>query len=409
MKKIDPKIVGWLKLTTDFPASDSAQAKLRSGLPLIKGEMESPEQRRWLDDVAQILATPIDDLANYWWRTIREAHALGFPKTAAYLTKLTLPRLAQLPLELVAHDLPDGVSLEAWRKAASVAPETLRDFFLSRPAETLAGAGVEWLLAKIAPIELAPLFRAALSPNGGAGTAELLLPYLKVDPKGKRLEAVLAAIDEDEPGLKALARSLRQASVVRLAVLDSLGWVAQSKRPRLALANLVGLLFEESYSGAAPGRRAYCGELARLLSGLLMAAKLSPAGLALLDKINEIADHLRNTTRDPKLLEVTWAPEHLGRPTEASGTYVTLDGARRWALAYEDAVRAGAALGVLEALGLNLGLGRIAEIGQPLSYSPLRHEDVSGGLLPNDPAVAVTCGWHYNQRPIIRAKVKKTE
>jgi hypothetical protein len=88
--------------------------------------------------------------------------------------------------------------------------------------------------------------------------------------------------------------------------------------------------------------------------------------------------------------------------------YITADGARRWALAHEEAVRNGASretIETLEALGFNLGLRRIEKVGEDVAYKPLRHEDIRSGLLPDDRAIVQTTGWRYGHRVIVRTKV----
>jgi hypothetical protein len=88
--------------------------------------------------------------------------------------------------------------------------------------------------------------------------------------------------------------------------------------------------------------------------------------------------------------------------------YITLDGALRWALAHEEAVRGGASrqtIETLEALGFNLGLRKIEKVGEDVVFNPLRHEDIRSGLLPDDRANVHTTGWQYGHRVIVRAKV----
>lgn len=413
MKNLDIKLVGWLKLAPTFPAPVAAHEKLLAALSDIKADLEGTNKPLWLDDLAQLLTTPDEALPEGWWKQIGEIDAKGCSKTAALIAKLSLPLIAKLPIEKIAHKLPDSGSVEAWRKKADISSDDLCDYYLSTTTETLGGVGIHWLLDNIGPNKLAPLFRLLLEQlthsTHKPAVSEVLLDYLETDSRGKHLEGVLASIGEDAQLLKTLVRVLRSRPAIRILVLDSIGAVAQSKHPRLPLNAFVGLLFEENSSTSAASRSAFCGELARLLSGLLLAPNLSEAGKGAMEKISEITDSLRNTTRDAKLLHSTWALEHLGRPSAESGTYLTPDGARRWALAYEEITRAGGDIGAFEALGFNLGLRKIAEPGKPLVFAPLMHEDITSGLLPDDTAMAVTSGWQFNQRPIIRARVKKVD
>jgi hypothetical protein len=61
---------------------------------------------------------------------------------------------------------------------------------------------------------------------------------------------------------------------------------------------------------------------------------------------------------------------------------------------------------VLEALGVNLGMEPIADAGEAVKFDPERHEDLSGGLLPDMDAESVMCGWQYGEHVVLRARVK---
>lgn len=87
--------------------------------------------------------------------------------------------------------------------------------------------------------------------------------------------------------------------------------------------------------------------------------------------------------------------------------YITPDGARRLGLALEYAIDHGSpeTIDHLEVLSFNLGLRRIAVVGEDVAFNPLRHQDIRGGLLPDDRATVKTTGWQYGSRAIIRAQV----
>jgi len=57
----------------------------------------------------------------------------------------------------------------------------------------------------------------------------------------------------------------------------------------------------------------------------------------------------------------------------------------------------------------NLGLLPIGKKGEAVSFNPLQHEDVDGGLVPGAAAVIEEGGWAVRQEALIRAKVKRAQ
>lgn len=87
--------------------------------------------------------------------------------------------------------------------------------------------------------------------------------------------------------------------------------------------------------------------------------------------------------------------------------YITYVGARRLGMALEYALDHGSKETVdsIEAICFNLGLRRIAVVGEDVAFNPLVHHDTRSGLLPDDRAIVKTTGWQYGSRAILRAQV----
>ena len=87
---------------------------------------------------------------------------------------------------------------------------------------------------------------------------------------------------------------------------------------------------------------------------------------------------------------------------------ITWDGAKMLAIAVEKANDGFPAKDVLSCLCFNLGLIRFGNrLDEQIIYSPIEHEDIEGGILPGEPVVAVAAGWMYQERVLIRAKVRR--
>jgi hypothetical protein len=317
-----------------------------------------------------------------------------------------------MPVDRVANLLPDAQSVESWRKAATCSVEQLADFYFANLAMAAEGAGIAWLLANLPASKLDPLFGFMLDEVGAGARRNVLVPitcdYLEKDPKGQRLEVWLACTLAKADRLKVFCRILRTSNETLLVVTETLALVAQSKAPGLPLGEFVRCLFDDIHVTTGIARQEACGRLARMGSALLLAAHLSPAGTDALGTVKCIGEELRTLARDPALAENTWILSHLGQVEGTEGSYITLEGARRWAFAFDEAVKAGQNVAGLEVLGFNLGLRPLAELGQQTSYAPQSHDDIEGGILPGDPVITLSTGWGFNRKPMVRARVRRT-
>jgi hypothetical protein len=142
-----------------------------------------------------------------------------------------------------------------------------------------------------------------------------------------------------------------------------------------------------------------------------MADRRGPQVDAALDVVRKAARQLRNLTKDETLQARTWTLENLRREDEPSDgrIHVTPEGARHLALAFEKAAQGFAVKDILTVTARNLGLSPIGKKAEAVSYNPLRHEDVDGGLVPGDAAVIEEGGWAVGQEALIRAKVKRAQ
>jgi hypothetical protein len=412
-KPADLKIADWIKSAGAWPTPEPARSKFNDTFLVLKREVGPSRVGGLLTATHEFFSSlPGTAAREDWWQLIADYKVAGCPKAAAALVFVTLPLLAKMPVEHVANLLPDAQSLEGWRKAAACSIEQLADVYFSNLPRAADGAGIAWLLANMPAAKLDSLFGFMLDEVGAGARRNVLVPiacdYLEKDPKGQRLEAWLACTLAKADRLKIFCRILRTSNETLRVVTETLALVAQSKTPGLPLGELVRCLFEDIHVTTGIGRQEACGRLARTGSALLLAGRLSPAGLNALNTVKGIGEELRTLARDPAVAENTWILSHLGQIEGAEGSYITLEGARRWAFAFEEAVKSGQNVSGLEVLGFNLGLRPLAELGQQTSYAPQSHDDIEGGILPGDPVITLSTGWGFNRKPVVRARVRRT-
>jgi len=412
MKTSDNRIAGWIKSARAIPAEEQSRAKFRNAFPPLRRGVSTPRIVSLLEATHEMLEAPAETpLRENWWQLIKDYKEAGYPKTASALVAIGIPILVKMPMERVMEFLPDAKTLEKWRKKAACSVEQLSAFCLTDLTVAAKGAGIAWLLVHVKPDKLAPLFSFLLDRcEAGAETTmavSLLRGYLLKDPKGRRLAGVLACTVEHPKRLTALADVVRSTQDCLLAACGTLALVAQPKAKPLPLAEFVRHLFRDIHGSEGKNRRKACGAVARLGSSFLLAGNLSASGADALKIVAEIGEELRNLSRDPATAKNTWALTDLGMEKEAEGAFITPEGARRWAFAFEEATKAGQNTARLEALGHNLGLRPLAEVGQALSFNPGLHEDSEGGILPDEPVVAITTGWALDQKSVVRARVRR--
>jgi hypothetical protein len=132
---------------------------------------------------------------------------------------------------------------------------------------------------------------------------------------------------------------------------------------------------------------------------------------ASLEFVHQMARQLRNLTNEESLRSKTWVFENLcgDELPRDSRLHVTIDGARQLAIAMDKAQQGFDAKEILAVTARNLGLVPIGKKGEKVSFAPIRHQDLDGGMLPGDTAQIEEVGWLYQDDVIVRAKVKQNK
>ena len=346
---------------------------------------------------------------------LREFQERAFVEAAALLFFTWREALAGAGLERVLPAVPDATCLEAWLKATKLPVSEVEKQLLADPRATYATAGADWVLGRAKPEHQFPLLELFLSrmarPTYLRLWDEALVAVLKKDKRGVLLEAALRHPWPTEDHGKSLVVAVRSnRSLVRTTVDLLPGILAQKDAP-VGAATFVAELFRPVVATEGAEREFMTGALARLGTGILLAERRGQQSEGVLAIVHDTARQLRNLTRDEALQSRTWLLENLGRRDETSDgrLYVTLEGARHLALAFEKAAQGFGAADILTVTARNLGLAPIGKKGDVVAYNPLQHQDMEGGLVPGDAAVVEEGGWAFNKDAVIRSKVMRTK
>jgi hypothetical protein len=346
---------------------------------------------------------------------VRELRDRGFVETAALLFIAWREVVGGLSLERVLTTAPNAACLDSWMKAAKMPAQEVEKHLLAEPAATYATAGADWSLARTKPEQLLPLLELFLTRQARPAFLhpwnEALVAALKKDKRGALLGATLRHPWPAEDRIAALADAVRSnRSLLRITV-DLLPAILAQKDASPAGAGFVGEIFRAVVTTEGAEREFVTAALARLGTGVLMADRRGPQADAALEVVRKAARQLRNLTKDETLQARTWALENLRREDEPTDgqLHVTTEGARHLALALEKAEQGFAAKDILTVTARNLGLSLIGKAGEVVSFDPLQHDDVQGGLVPGDSVVIEEAGLAIRQEPLIRAKVKRAQ
>lgn len=400
---------------------------------LLKGEAESARREKAIEDfhslrkksptpeVGAVLADLFSTIATIPPERTAPDHApllkqlrilsdAGFVQTTGVLLREWRSSVAALPLEDVLPLLGDVPALELWRRFAKMSVRELENRLLLDLPRTYASAGADWLLLHGKPETLAPLLELFLDrqprprnvPQWGGAIAHAS----KKDKRGTLLDTVLRQKWADDGRIKSFGEVVRADRALLRSTVDLLPAILAKKGPFPAAALFVGAIFDSVATTTGAEREFVTACLARLLTGILLADRRSIEAGEILTIGGRVSRQLRNLTRDESTRQRTWVFENLAEPEESEGQ-VTLIGARHLAVALEKAEQGFEALDVLTAVLRNLGLAPIGKKGEGVSYSPLSHEDLSGGMLPGDAAVIEKPGWSHGGEVVVRAKTKK--
>lgn len=400
---------------TDSPKNDKATKDLRAVCDRITDADYRATLARLFADFSRPLGerrVPSVDEAKDSVLRVRDR---GFVEASSVLFSAWREVLSSLSMEQVLSVAPDAGCFEVWVKTSKVSPKGTASTLLANPSAAYVTAVGDWLLQRARPEELLPLVELFLNrqprPEHLPIWSDALAVAMKKDKKCALLNVALRHLPFTEDNLAALAEAVRTDRSLLRATLDLLPAVLARTDAPHHVGGFVGEVFRMAVTTEGAEREIMTASLARLGTGILLADRRGTQSEAVLAVIQNLARQLRNQTRDETLLARTWVLANLSRETEPNDgqLQVTMEGARHLAVAFEMVAQGFAAKEILTAAVRNLGLTPIGKNGEAVSYRPLHHEDVDGGLWPGDAVVIQENGWAVRQETLIRAKVKRAK
>jgi hypothetical protein len=341
-------------------------------------------------------------------RALRERGLVG---TASALFERWKDFYRELPIQEIKTEAPDAKALEVWRKGRGMRVEEMEEKLLSDPLSTYETSGADWILLRAKPERSLPILRLFLRrlprPKFLPQWAAVIGERLRLDKRGLLLGCAISAASENAGDLKALAEVVRLDRSLLLMVAGLLPRIASHRNAGTGVVEFAREILSSVIESQGSDREFLTAVLVQLGSGMLIERQ-SGQTKACLEFVQQMARQLRNLTSEENLRSKTWVLENLcGEELPRDGAlHITIDGARQLAIAMDKAQQGFDAKEILAVAARNLGLVPIGKKGEKVSFSPVRHQDVEGGMLPGDAAQIEEGGWSYQDDVIVRAKVK---
>jgi hypothetical protein len=411
----DRKLAGALKTLVKGVTVGTKRDKLEKDWRKLEAQVISDEVKQVLVGLWKSL-NPLKDrrtqpTAEEARQTVQLLRDRKFVESAAVLFIEWTHLIAKHAAE-AARVAPTLRAFKAWIKTAKISKRELEEQLLSDLELAYRTVGADWLLAnaKLEKLDgiLIRLLAQEQRPSFLTSCGEALASVFGRDKRGALLVTLLRKPDLNESQLKAIAGAIRSGQTALKSAAEVLPELVSKEAIGTRARELTLEIFGQVMISEADQRQLLTVALARIVTGVLLLERRSPAAEDLLATVSDLMKQLRISTREPRLQARTWVVENLEQetPQARGGLQVTTDGIRQFASAFEKASQGFAAGEILATLAENLGLNPVGKVNESLTYDPIRHQDLEGGLLPGDQAMVNEAGWAYGDCVAIRAKVR---
>ena len=414
----DRRAASALALLTKKAVTANDQEKARAALEKAIERLGDDATREQLHEGLKRLVAYADEARRLpgsdYLESVRRLTAAGFARSSEVLFLAFLNSLKGLDFREVAIAAPTVKCIEAWVRTSggAEAGRTLENQARADVAATYETAVCDWLLQTAGPEKCTAFLEGLMQRKPRPGFLptwdQLLAGLLAADKKGQLLGLTLRLSSGNPERIDSLAVMLHSRPELFAAVVDSLPACFRRVDPPGLVEQVIRALFKDAQLADDLKRRRSCALLARLGAALILEFPDVEDAASPLKIVQELGLAMRASATSDDLQQNTWVFEHLGAKAEATtgGTHINRLGASHLAIAFSKASEGYAASDVLLMLAHNLGMIQVGEAEELLSFDPLRHEDLTGGLLPGCAVKVMESGWMLNGEVVVRAKVK---
>ena len=411
----DKAILNSLKLGERACGSNADREKAKAQTEKVAAGLNDPAQRTAflrlaeyfttrtrMKEIGQPLVPPLADIL-----ALGQA---GFVQSAEFAWAHAGDAVLEYPLPELLAAAPSARMLEAvTRKHRDLGGQALA-LVLERPEVAETSAAFDWVAQHTKPKELAKLAPQLLSGHPRRrhlpAREEVLRVALLRDKSGDLLRACLAIAKTHGPAFDRLRIAVTTTPKLLVQFIGGLPKTVCGPDGEMAMQLLESWI--PAFPKAAPAMREnFSGVLVALAGLLLRQPKRKDAQTRLLETIARAAFPWLLAMEDTQDTSAFWLvarADDLAKARKPSGN-ISHYGAGLLASSMEKAKAGLAAVALLEALALNLGMEQVGSRGESVSFDPNLHEDTVGGLLASDAATVSEPGWRLGDQLVRRAKV----
>tara|TARA_Y100000588_G_scaffold107970_1_gene118302 strand:+ start:1817 stop:3076 length:1260 start_codon:yes stop_codon:yes gene_type:complete len=415
--KLDRNLTKALKLLIKMPSDGSKVLKSKQHIRDICSWVSGEEILgivKWIaDDYLQSLRQKEPCDTEKLITSIKTLSENGFTTSSSLIFIHSLEILKDLGWKKTLLLAPDAVALEAWRKKTKMSVGAFEEKLLESNSYETAGA--DWLLLRANPTKIIGLIESFLSkqnrPSHLPAWSESLNTALKKDSKGALLNTILFHSWKDLGCLNTLADIVRlNPDILKNSVNLLPGLICKKDSPP-QIIGFIDQLFINILNTKGEERLLFCASLIRLGTGVLLHGHSKGQAVQVLENVAKLSSNLKSFTSNEDLQEKTWVIENLKSGLEITEEqhHVTIQGACLLARGFGKAIEGVEAKDILFETAYNCGMREMGSNGDKVCFDPLKHEDVVGGLLPDEYAIIHKPGWTLGDEIITRAKVKGAE
>ena len=414
MNSLDRKLAAVIKTALKPSPEDLANESLAQDFQGIRRKMANGEVIATVDRLQLLLSRSetvwqLQEIAD----VIKSLLGAGFSETPAAIFAASLELLKSLSILDVLPILPSANSLDKWAKASKQPILRIELELLARPDLVYASAGADWLLFNSKSEYLLPLWSLFLNrlprPKYLPSWEEAIESAVELDKKGNLLAILLFSPGLEEERISIFADVVRKNHRLLRIVTEELPHLLAHKGANSKLIHFIKHLFSNVVFQHDADRELSTALLARLGTGILISGHCGSYSGEALAFIRETSQQLRNLTDCDDAKSHTWVLENLlaDEKQPAGKLGLNLQGARYIAQAIEKIEQGFPGKDVILVTARHLGLLEIGRKDEVVSFDPLKHEDVIGGLLPGETVFVTEPGLAFNNQAVRRAKVIK--
>jgi len=427
MEEIDPNLLKAMKSAAGHDGSSKSREKSQEHLRSAIVGMRSPEAvkaantifeylltRKRRKEIGNPLAAPIPEIAAI--RELPRSHEFVMGELITDSPPNTFDELLEL-------SPPYGV-INLWLKNVEAAPkkeegkakaEALRKQLLDATEQDVGrsvGSGLaEWFVENLPAeslLKALPVVDALFSSMDRGKRAVVVRKAIHRDRSGNFLLRCVQEAATNTDRISDFAEIIRMDSKTLEKVVELLPKALQGDDSG-RLGEMVPLLFDSVIRSDGAKKRYETGRIISLFGTLLKIEAESPGLTVALDGLRELFEKLESLRSAEDVSGgAQWVVKRVGslEKRESNETrMLTLEQANLIAAGIERLRENSGAVGVIEALALNLGLEQIGSPEDQVRFDPLIHEDTVGGILPGDRTSVIRPGWKLGESVILRATV----